>query len=171
MHICAYRITPYIVITRKLEEVNPVPNLSMSPISGRGKRKIPAIPLSFCHGNPLKMWRMFSFNKQHQKHQKTKSDHSPSRSYLLPSSTYHFQVHVQYQIVERTIKLQEAGNKGLLQRIPVMPVNPHVLQLLATYVLRREDLTRGSLISGGFHHVHVPFRSGMLMEWLDAKAF
>lgn len=86
-------------MTRNLEEVNPVPNLSMSPISGRGKRKIPAIPLSFCHGNPLKMWRIFSFHrrdKQHQKHQKTKSDQSPSRSYLLPS-TYHSQVHVRYQ--------------------------------------------------------------------------
>lgn len=66
------------------------------------------------------------------------------------------------KIMERTIKFQEAGNKALLQRMPVMPVspepvNPHVLQLLATYVLRREDLTRGSLISGGFHHIHVPF--------------
>ena len=56
-------------MTRKLKEVNPVPrNLSMSPISGRGKRKIPAIPLSFCHGNPRKMWRIFSFHRRDKQH-------------------------------------------------------------------------------------------------------
>lgn len=146
----------------------------MSPISGRGKRKIPAIPLSFCHGNPLKLWRIFSFHrrdKQNRKHQKTKSDQSPSKSYLLPS-TYHFQVHVQYQIMERTIKFQEAGNKALLQRIPVMPVSPEPVNptscSCSPLTCCEEKIWHAAPWSLAVSTISTYLfrQSGMLMEWL-----